>query len=79
MSTIQVKPWGKDQGDFVLINEKDFNPEVHELHGSEKSKAKGGMTAKELREKLTELNVEFKVSASKDELQDLFDAAAKPE
>jgi len=31
MKTVQVKPWGKDQGDFVEINEDDFNPEVHEL------------------------------------------------
>ncbi len=29
--TIKVKPWGQDQGDFVLINKDDFNPEVHEL------------------------------------------------
>lgn len=31
MSTIKVKTWGKDQGDFVLINEEDFNPDLHEL------------------------------------------------
>jgi hypothetical protein len=27
--TIKVKPWGKDQGDFVEINEEDFDAKVH--------------------------------------------------
>lgn len=27
--TIKVKPWGPDQGDFVVINEADFDPAVH--------------------------------------------------
>ena len=36
MSVIQVKPWGKDQGDFVEINEEDFDSEVHELFGESK-------------------------------------------
>lgn len=40
MKTVQVKPWGKDQGDFVEINEDDFNPEVHELLGDKKLAAK---------------------------------------
>ncbi|MEE4461551.1 hypothetical protein V2S84_05335 [Azotobacter chroococcum] len=31
MNTVKVKPWGKDQGEFVLINEGDFDPKVHEL------------------------------------------------
>jgi hypothetical protein len=35
MNTIQVKPWGKDQGDFVTINEDDFDPEKHELLDAE--------------------------------------------
>jgi hypothetical protein len=28
--TIKVKPWGKDQGEYVIIEEEDFNPEIHE-------------------------------------------------
>lgn len=32
LSTIKVKTWGKDQGDFVLINEKDFDPSFHVLY-----------------------------------------------
>lgn len=27
--TIKVMPWGKDQGDHVLINESDFDPAKH--------------------------------------------------
>ena len=30
MPVMKVKPWGEDQGDFVLIDEDDFNPDVHE-------------------------------------------------
>ncbi len=30
MPVMKVKPWGDGQGDFVLIDEDDFNPEVHE-------------------------------------------------
>ena len=32
-NTIKVKPWGDGQGDFVLINEGDFDAAVHQLHG----------------------------------------------
>lgn len=31
MPVIKVKPWGEDQGEFVLIEEEDFNEEKHEL------------------------------------------------
>lgn len=30
MSTMKVKPWGEDQGDYVVIEESDFNPEIHQ-------------------------------------------------
>jgi hypothetical protein len=33
MNTIKVKPWGKGQGEFVLIDEDSFNPEFHTLYG----------------------------------------------
>lgn len=26
---IQCKPWGKDQGSFVLVNASDFDPSRH--------------------------------------------------
>jgi len=27
--TVKVRPWGKDQGDFVEINADDFDPAFH--------------------------------------------------
>ena len=30
MDTIKVKPWGKDQGEYVLINAEDFDPTKHQ-------------------------------------------------
>lgn len=27
--TIKVKPWGKDHGEYVVINEADFDEKVH--------------------------------------------------
>lgn len=30
METIKVKPWGKDQGEYVLIDAADFDPEKHQ-------------------------------------------------
>ena len=30
METMKVKPWGKGQGDYVLINADDFDPTKHE-------------------------------------------------
>ena len=35
METINVKPWGEGQGEFVRINKADFDPAVHELHEPE--------------------------------------------
>lgn len=39
IETIKVKPWGKDQGDHVVINAEDFDPKVHELAKGEVSPA----------------------------------------
>lgn len=30
MQTMKVKPWSEDQGDHVLINARDFDPDKHE-------------------------------------------------
>lgn len=35
---IKVKPWGQGQGDFVLIEDEDFNPEFHTLFEEPKPK-----------------------------------------
>jgi hypothetical protein len=32
METIKVKPWSKDQGDYVLINAEDFDESKHERY-----------------------------------------------
>lgn len=40
MPVIKVKPWSEDQGEFVLIEEEDFNEEVHTLHESEAEQPK---------------------------------------
>lgn len=37
IETIKVKPWGKDQGDHVVINADDFDPKVHSLIEGEKA------------------------------------------
>lgn len=29
MQTMKVKPWGEGQGDHVIINVEDFNPDFH--------------------------------------------------
>jgi hypothetical protein len=29
MAAIKVMPWGKNQGDYVLIDESDFDPKKH--------------------------------------------------
>lgn len=51
MNTLKVKPWGKDQGDFVLINESDFDADKHQRLDEEKpeavSKSKKSKTSKE--------------------------------
>lgn len=74
MPIIQVQPWGKDQGDFVEINDFDFNPEIHKLLTDDSSDDKAKLTAAELKAKLTELSIEFKGNASRDALQAQLDA-----
>lgn len=39
MKTMKVMPWGKDQGDFVVINESDFDPKVHKEFKDSAAKA----------------------------------------
>ena len=38
---IKVKPWGKDQGDHVLIDDAEFDPKIHKkIEEDEKPKLK---------------------------------------
>ena len=84
--TIKVKPWGQGQGDFVVINEADFDPALHErLDAADKpapsrsdADGDGKVTAAELKAALTEKGIAFKTNASKADLQALLDAADKP-
>lgn len=74
MPVIQVQTWGEDQGDFVLIEESDFNPEFHKLLSDDSSGGdKAKLTAAEIKAKLTAANVDFKGNASRDSLQTLLD------
>jgi len=36
MAVMKVKPWGKGQGDFVEINEEDFDPKFHKKFAAKK-------------------------------------------
>lgn len=69
--TIKVKPWGDGQGDFVVINKDDFNPQVQELFddGSKKD-----LTVAQLRDALTAKGIAIPDGAKKSDLQDLLDA-----
>lgn len=50
--TVKVKPWAEGQGDFVTINERDFDDQLHTLYepgkkaGHEKQQASGRPVAK---------------------------------
>ncbi len=33
METKKVMPWGQGQGNFVVINAEDFNPNIHQEYG----------------------------------------------
>jgi hypothetical protein len=68
METVKVKPWGKDQGDFVTIDKDAFVEGQHELYVEGESGDDGGMTVKEIKAKLDELKVEYPSSANKAEL-----------
>lgn len=49
MALLKVKPWGKDQGDYVLIEEEDFDASKHEK--LEEEKPRRGRTSREAEDK----------------------------
>jgi hypothetical protein len=82
--TLKVKSWHKSQGEFVIINEADFDKEVHSLLSEKKVTAKeqkllDEQAAVELltatKAKLSEKGVTFEEAATQAELQTLLDAA----
>lgn len=87
MNTIQVKPWGEGQGDYVLINEEDFVEGAYELYAPKKltakeQKALDAATAEAAakleatKAALTEKGIAFDEAADQAALQALLDAAA---
>lgn len=72
--TLKVKPWGDGQGDFVVINEADFDPELHELLG-EAEKLGKAPGIDDIRAALTARNIQFDAKAKKPELQKMLDDA----
>lgn len=75
--TIKVKPWGDDQGDYVLINECDFDAEVYELFEEADGadpKPSDGLTVAELKEALEAAGIEIPEGAKKADLAALLDA-----
>lgn len=71
--TLKVKSWGKDQGDFVVIDASSYDESIHTLFDSAGG-VKGGSVA-DIKAKLDALGIEYKASASKSELQALLDQA----
>jgi hypothetical protein len=67
MATVKVKPWGKDQGDHVVIDEADFVEGQHELY-VEGEPDDGDLTVPEIKEKLTAAGIEFPAGAKKSDL-----------
>lgn len=93
MGTINVKPWGQDQGDFVVIEEENFDPAFHvrlDDDGAEEKTVTGTgasqvatttpetpVTAAMLRNALDARGIKYKPQASKAQLQALLDEATK--
>jgi hypothetical protein len=73
MSTIHIKSTDEaTQGEFVVINEADFNPELHERFGAAPERAQG---IAGLRAELTARGIEFDPDAKKAELKALLESA----
>ena len=70
MTTIKIKPSHPSQGEFVLIDKKDFDPEKHELLDGESLSAAGdtGDGVPTMAELIASHNL---LLARKDELDDL--------
>lgn len=73
VKTVKIMPTSKEQGDFVVINEDDFDSAVHTLF-KEKPEADVEMTKAELQAALDEKGITYKLGASKVELQALLTA-----
>jgi hypothetical protein len=68
--TIKIKAISPEQGDYVVINKTDFDESVHEIYGDDNG-AEKPLTVTQLKERLTELGIEFADGAKKAELVEL--------
>jgi hypothetical protein len=68
--TLKVEPWGKDQGDFVVIDAASFDESIHTLYGEGKARD-SGLSVKDAKARLDAMGVEYKGNASKGDLQAL--------
>ena len=80
MKTVKVKPSSPDQGEFVVINASDFNPNIHELCEGEKLDGEhitvtlSAETAPELQQAINEAKAECeKVVAENADLKEQLD------
>ncbi|MFK3794727.1 HeH/LEM domain-containing protein [Pseudomonas sp. NPDC088444] len=71
--TLKVKPWGKDQGEFVVIDASVFDESIHTLFDPAGGIKEGSVA--DIKAKLDALGVEYKAGASKADLQALLDQA----
>ena len=74
LETVKIMSSSKEQGEFVLINKADFDPEVHTLYGHD-ADAKPAMSKAELQAALDDKGIEYKPAMSKAELQSLLTPA----
>ncbi|MCW8041146.1 hypothetical protein [Acinetobacter entericus] len=77
MKTVKIKPTSPDQGEYVVINESDFDPDIHILADGESLKGEkltitlNAKTAPELQQAINEANAECaKVTAENSELKE---------
>jgi hypothetical protein len=78
LKTIKIKASHESQGDYVLINESDFDPNVHELFDADGAAQASApkMSVAELKQALADKGVEIPEGAKKADLLALLEAAA---
>jgi hypothetical protein len=78
LKTVKIKPSHESQCNFVLINEADFNPDLHELFDPAEPPVEAApkMTVADIKQALAEKGVEIPEGAKKADLLALLEAAA---
>jgi hypothetical protein len=70
LKTVKIKPTSPDQGEYVVINESDFDPDIHKLADGESLKGEkltitlNAKTAPELQAAIDEAKVECTKAAT---------------